>query len=196
MKKEIILTIFVLCILYNLSAQKEDINSKWNFHSLDQVGLLQGDSKGAFHLQSVNGFEKKNWFAGIGAGLDYYRYKSVPLFAEAIKYFGKTKKQFFIYGDAGIHFVWEKTDNTVYYTEKYYPGFYGGGGIGYKAGLKNGTGFLLSAGYSYKRVNDQQTQKGGCPFGVPCYLQTNTNVYTDTYKYNLNRVIIQVGWMF
>ncbi|HMC85017.1 MAG TPA: hypothetical protein VKI61_05805 [Chitinophagaceae bacterium] len=190
MIKNILVVILLFCFLYNASAQKTDAVSKWKFHSVNQVGLLQGESKSAFHLQSVNGLEKKNWFAGIGVGIDYYRYKSIPLFAEGIKYFGKTRNQFFIYADAGVNFIWEKTNKSTFYSEKYSPGFYWGSGIGYKAGLKNGTGFLISAAYSYKRVNDQQTQEEICPFAGPC------NIQTDNYRYNLNRLLLQIGWMF
>jgi len=186
----ILIIIVAFLFLQKTDAQQLSVSSKWKFHSLNQVGLLQGDSKGAFHLQSVNGFEKNNWFAGIGTGLDYYRYTSIPLFAEVIKYFGKPGNQFFVFGDAGTHFVWQKTDNSVYSTEKYYPGFYGAGGIGYKAVFKNGMGFLLSAGYSYKRVYRQEKYETICPFYGPCYVQTND------YRYDLNRLLIQIGLMF
>lgn len=188
-----LIPIIILFFLFvqTTDAQQPALQSKWKFHSLNQVGLLQGDSKGAFHLQSVNGFEKSTWFAGIGTGLDYYRYRSIPLFAEVIKYLGKPGNQFFIFGDAGVHFVWEKADNTSYSTEKYYPGFYGGGGIGYSASFKNGMGFLLSAGYSYKRVLRQEKHETSfCPFNGPCYIQTND------YRYDLNRLLIQIGLMF
>jgi hypothetical protein len=191
MYRKIIIALLFFPVLQKIAAQETIfLQSKWKFHSLNGIGLLQGESKAAFHLQSVNGFEKKNWFAGVGVGLDYYRYKSIPLFAEGRKYFGKTRNQFFIYADAGIHFVWEKIDKAAYYTEKYYPAFYGGAGIGYRAGFKNGGGFLLSAGYSYKRVDDEQQYIALCPSDGPCNLQINK------YKYDLNRILLQIGLMF
>jgi hypothetical protein len=175
----------VLCV----TAQQQRIPVKWKFRSVNQVGLLQGEDKTAFQLQSVNGFQHSNFFIGLGTGLDYYKYKSVPLFADIRKYFGKANTAFFIYADAGIHFVWEKKNSSVYEIEKYYPGLYTGAGIGYKAGFKNGMGLLLSAGYSYKRVNDR-LQPGDPCYSPGCFIQS------DYYRYNLNRLLLQLGWIF
>src|ERR1700730_9491831 len=108
MIREILIAVLSFFILQGLAAQETAAEKKWKFHSVNQAGLLQGESVKAFHLQSVNGFQRNNLFAGLGVGLDYYQYKSVPLFAEVIKYFGKTKNQFFVYANAGVNFVWEK----------------------------------------------------------------------------------------
>jgi hypothetical protein len=175
--------------LFAVRAQTSQTPAGWKFHSINQAGLLNGESKTAFHLQSVNGIQYKNLFAGIGVGLDYYKYRSIPLFIELRKYFGATKNQFFVYADGGANFVWAKSNGAYNNTVKYYPGFYGNAGIGYKAVFKNGMGILLSAGYSYKKIKEEQSS-GFCPMGNTCYLQT------DTYKYDFNRLIIQIGWMF
>ncbi|MEO5684734.1 MAG: hypothetical protein ABIQ88_18985 [Chitinophagaceae bacterium] len=175
-------------ILQDAFAQETSAHTKLRFHSVNQAGLLQGESKGAFHLQSVNGFENKSWFAGIGVGLDYYRYKSIPLFLDLKKYFGKTKNRFFIYADGGVHFVWIKNEEA-YLKEKYTPGFYSNTGLGYKAGLRNGTAIILSAGYSYKKVNLEQEQNF-CGIVGPC------TIYQNKYAYDLNRLLIQFGWIF
>ncbi|GAC1602134.1 MAG: hypothetical protein NVS3B8_13720 [Chitinophagaceae bacterium] len=189
MNKICISIILLFLILPGLTAQQAPAASKWIFHSVIQVGLLQGENKAAFNLQSVNGFQYNNFFTGLGTGLDYYRYKSIPLFADFRIYVGKTNNQFFIYADAGVHFIWEKKDNSSFYPETYYPGFYGSAGVGYKAGFKNGMGLILSTGYSYKRVNDRR-QQHICGIIGPCYIQS------DAYTYNLNRLMIQIGWMF
>ena len=186
MSKAIIVLSFLLLWLNGLTAQQ---HSGIKFHSLNQLGLLQGESKSAFHLQSINGLQYKDWFAGIGVGLDYYRFKSIPLFIDLRKYMGKGKNQFFLYADGGIHFVWEKEEKNFGNPTKYKQGFYSNAGLGYKAGLKNGMAVVLNAGYAYKRVNQTQEQTI-CPFIGPCY------VTVDKYNYDLNRLIIQIGWMF
>jgi hypothetical protein len=190
MGRKIFATALSFFVLLGLAAQPASKQSGWAFHSINEIGLLQGESKAAVHLQSVNGFQRHNLFIGLGAGLDYYRYKSVPLFGEARKYFGKSRNQFFVYADAGTNIVWEKQTSSVYYAEKYHPAFYGATGIGYKAGFKNGMGFLLSAGYSFKRVNDYRQQQ------ELCYNPGLCNLETDNYKFDLNRLLLQVGWMF
>jgi len=191
MIKTIAIAIQALFICSCLSAQNGVPSGKWKFNSANQVGLLQGEAHTAFNLQSVNGLRRGNFFGGFGTGIDYYRYRSIPLFAACRKYFGGSPNQFYIYGDAGINFVWQERSTSLYGAkETYHPGFYGGAGIGYKAGLKNGMGILLSAGYTYKKVINVQQEISSCPFMGPCILSP------ETYRYNLNRLIFQLGWLF
>lgn len=189
MSKTIIVLSFCFLCLDGLNAQQATPYTRIKFHFLNQVGLLQGESTSAFHLQSINGIQYKNWFTGIGCALDYYRFKTIPLFIDIRKYMGKEKNAFFLYADGGIHFTWEKEEKNFNYTTTYSPGFYSNAGLGYKAGLKNGMAFVLNAGYTYKRISETQ-QQTVCPFSGPCYVQV------DKYHYDLNRLIIQIGWMF
>lgn len=191
MKKIIASAITVLFSCTQIVAQHETPGNKWKFNSVNQAGLLQGESQAAFNLQSVNGLRRGNFFGGVGTGLDYYKYRSIPLFAEGRKYFGNTASQFFIYGDAGTNFVWQEKSMSVYDAKQMYrPGFYGGAGIGYKAGLKNGMGITLSAGYTYKKIIEVQDEVNFCPFVGPCITSP------ETYRYNLNRILFQIGWLF
>ncbi len=167
-------------------SQQERGAGKWRFRSINQAGILQGESKSAFLLQTVNGFQKNNFFAGIGTGLDFYRFTSIPLFADVRKYVGNNR-QFFIYAEGGLNFTWEKKEKNLSYTSKWKNGFYGDAGVGCLLRITNGTGFLISAGYSYKRVTDIQTQTG-CPPGGwgPCN-------QIDNYIYDFNRLAIKIG---
>jgi hypothetical protein len=190
MMKGIFTTTFFLLFTHYIFAQEQIIHPKWKFHSINQIGLLQGENLSAFHVQSINGFQKNNWFSGIGLGLDYYKFKSIPLFAEIRKYFGTSRNQFFLYADGGANFVWEKKDKGDGDIKNFHPGLYSNTGLGYKAGLKNGMAFILSAGYSYKKINEKDDEQIFCPFTGPCYTQLNK------YNYDLSRLIIQIGWMF
>jgi len=180
----------MLMLLHIAQAQTNQTPDKWKFYSINQAGLLNGEIGTAFHAQSVNGFQHKQIFAGIGAGLDYYDYRSIPVFAELRNYFGKSRNQFFVYADGGAHFVWDKNKDQGVFKSKYSPGFYSNIGVGYHAVFKNGEGLSLSAGYSYKNVKYSQDEYNFCPFDGPC------NIRTDFYSYDLNRVILQIGWMF
>ena len=73
------------------------------FHSINAVGLSNGQRGGHLLLQTVNGLAFKNWYSGIGFGADYYHYKSYPLFIDARRYFGKNDKGF-AYADLGYNF--------------------------------------------------------------------------------------------
>jgi hypothetical protein len=178
--------VFLLVILSNDGySQEKQSAGKWRFVSINQAGLLQGENGSAFLLQTINGFEKKHFFAGIGTGLDFYRFTSIPLFADVRKYFGN-KRQFFIYADGGFNFTWEKKDGNPNYTSKWKAGFYGDGGIGCLIRAANGTGILISTGYSYKRVTDIQ-QQNYCPSSSgPCNI-------VDNYIYDFNRLAIKIG---
>jgi len=191
MLKATIVSILIIFTGIDLPAQAKTPAPKWKFNSSNQLGLLQGEGHTAASLLSVNGYRYRNFFGGLGTGIDYYRYRSIPLFGECRQYFGESSNQFYIYGNAGINYVWQERTVTLYGTkEAFHPGFYGGAGIGFKAGLKNGMGIILSAGYTHKKVINVQQEISSCPFMGPCILSP------ETYRYNLNRLIFQLGWLF
>ena len=103
--KKIIVSWLVLFII-NLSASAQE---KFVFHSQNFAGLLEGQAGSAFQLQTINGVQNKGWFTGIGAGLDYYRFRSVPLFLNMSKFLFDGKK-FFVSGNGGVNFPWLKNE--------------------------------------------------------------------------------------
>ncbi|HJS54231.1 MAG TPA: hypothetical protein VJ765_06795 [Chitinophagaceae bacterium] len=182
------------CFMIFSFGQKQSAICK--FHSINNISLLNGQNEISAALQSVNGFQKGNWFAGLGVGLDYYIHRSVPLFADIRFEYGKGKNKFFAYADGGINFDWIKENDDegpVFIWEgfnnssEFQNGVYADAGLGYLVGIKKGgSGLLLSLGYSHKslketvRYQDWRTQQPT----------------TDTYEYKLNRIAIKVGWKF
>lgn len=188
--KRMLTAVIVLLSCIGTAAQNNNAIRKWKFNSINQVGLLQGEGHTAMSIQSVNGFRRGHLFGGLGTGLDYYRYRTIPLFAEARWYFGSTADQFFIYGNGGTNFVWQERMFINGADEIFHPGFYSGAGIGFKAGLKNGMGIVLSAGYTHKNVSNSRQEISFCPIAAPCVFSA------ETYRYNFNRLIFQLGWLF
>ena len=90
----IVLTIVVFST--NCFAQQNK-TSKIRFQSVINIGLLEGEKGSAFQLQTINGIKYKSWFVGAGVGLDYYRYRTIPLFAELRKEFLKSANKIFVY---------------------------------------------------------------------------------------------------
>src|SRR5664279_970813 len=86
------------------AAQEGKTNMRWNFRSIINLGLLEGQAGSAFQLQTLNGVQSNSWFAGLGIGLDYYRYRTIPLFLEIRKEFGKQQNKPFVYMDGGMSF--------------------------------------------------------------------------------------------
>lgn len=109
MKRLLFFALFI-CLSGLVSAQQKTKTCPWQFHSINNVGLLEGQTGSAFQLQSINGMQYKSWYAGIGLGLDFYRYRTIPLFLDIRKEFGSGSNKFFAYADGGVNFVW-LTDN-------------------------------------------------------------------------------------
>ena len=170
-------------------------NATYKFHSINNILLINGNNATTAGLQSINGFQKDNLFAGVGIGLDYYLYRTVPLFVDFRYEFGKTKNKFFAYADGGVNFDWveeEYNDGPIFIwdgsrnTSEFHNGAYTDVGLGYMVGTKKGGGLVLSLGHSYKSLEktisyqDWRTQE----------------TITDVYNYNLNRIVLKVGWKF
>jgi hypothetical protein len=183
------LLLLLLAIVHTAFAQDINTTTKWKFHSLNQAGILRGQDVFALELQSVNGFERNGFFAGLGIGYDSYTFESIPLFADVRKYFGNSKHSFFVYLDGGVNFVSEKKENKPSLTTGWRNGFYGDGGVGCRIRLSKGPDVLVSTGYSYKRVT-KTTSATICPLVGPCY----TDVHK--YMYNLNRISVKIGLLF
>src|SRR6478735_4853047 len=155
-------------------------NAAYKFHSINNISL-------------INGFQKGNLFAGVGLGLDYYLYRTVPLFADFRYEFGKAKNKFFAYADGGVNFDWVEQnyyDGPIFIWEgssnssEFHDGAYTDLGLGYMVGTKKGRGLLLSISHSYKSLKKT--------ISYPDWRTQET--ITDIYHYNFNRIVWKVGW--
>ena len=188
-----IIVLIIIAGVTNCFAQQKKEMKIWQFHSFNNVGLLEGQAGSAFQLQTINGFQKKSWFAGIGVGLDYYRSRTIPLFADVRKEFGKKENKFFLYADGGINFYWlrNKDVKQFYIDDKFKNGFYAETGFGYKFHLNQKLVLTLNGGYSYKKL----TEEGYNYYGWGPLI-TNPPSSMDKIVYNLNRVVLKIGIEF
>jgi hypothetical protein len=173
-------------------------SASWKFRSDDYFGLAAGEWGNYGLLQTVNGIYKGPWFMGLGAGMDNYRFRSVPLFASVTRdlpVFSK-KSGLYLNLDGGINLPWYKRD-LIYYgeglTSKFHAGSWFSGGLGYKWKLSPRTdkALLLSVNYSEKRLKEDQK------FTSPC-APTICSIGNEMYVYEyLNRVFLfKIGFMF
>ena len=172
------------CIYFSASAQEE----KLKFHSINTVGFSDGQAGGHFLFQTVNGVASKKWFAGTGFGIDYYRYRSVPVFLDGRRYFGKKGKGF-AYADVGFNLSAKNKPGkeAFYYTSYHFAnGLYTDIGIGYRIKFVRKSSFLMSTGYSYKEINYKAGTVDPCLVG-PCPVNYNY------YKYGSGRVVLKAG---
>jgi hypothetical protein len=188
-------SIFICIILFmagTLSAQQKNLPGLWQFHSINNVGLLEGQTGSAFQLQSVNGAQYKSWFGGIGLGLDFYRYRTIPLFIDLRREFGGSSNKLIIYADLGVNFCWlTDVEKTSYLpNDKFNKGLYADMGLGYKIGLGKTNNLLLSIGYSLKKLKETYDEENNF------YLPTEYPPEREQINYSLNRLSIKIGWEF
>jgi hypothetical protein len=154
--------LFLFMLLYGFGFAQDH----WKFRSMNYLGLLVGATEPALEVHSINGFSRKNWFAGIGLGFDSYRFESYPVYVSVGKEFRKNRLSLVLSADAGGNF------------SEYSPGFYGRTGLGLKVYLPSGkSAFLVDLGYSYKQVIEHLTER-------------------EQSNYEFSRISSRIGWQF
>lgn len=158
------------------------------FSSIYNVGLIEGGHGSSLQLQTVQGIRYGKWFAGIGAGLDYYHLRTIPLFLDIRREFFNGKNAPFIYADGGYHFAWARDKDKNQWSETDYDGglFYDVG-LGYRISRRNNQkGFLISAGYSFKYLQESHTSQ--VCINWACQEEIN-----EWLRYKLNRLSLKIG---
>ncbi|GEO08957.1 hypothetical protein [Segetibacter aerophilus] len=169
-------------------AQDNLLDKKLRFSSINQVGLLVGANKESALVQSINGIKKDQWFAGFGAGIDFYIERGVPLFIDIRRDLTIGKNALFLYADGGVYVPWlnfiqkERKLNS-----KVSPGAYYDAGIGWKLTGKNKRSFLLSAGYTLKQDKEEKMMQSWNP------MFTGFESNTESYSYKYRRLVLKVG---
>jgi len=180
--------IIIAILIFNFASGQ----TKVKFHSQNYIGVLGGEAEVAFQFQSINGFQRKTWFGGIGTGVDYYYQRSVPLFLSFSKYINERPGSLYISLDGGTNFLWDKTTGNIFNGYRndgdFSPSLYYGAHVGYKIGYKKGS-MLMTLGYTHKKFKEKIIST------VPC-LMPPCPEYDEKYDYNLNRISFRLGWMF
>ncbi len=185
--KSIYSFLIFLFLSVSAAAQKKPVQ----FNSINEVGLAAGQSEYSPIFQTINGIKFSNWFSGIGIGVDYYRYKTLPLFFDARRYFGKQKKGFG-YADLGYGFpLKNKPGKEIsYYNSYYFTGdIYTDIGIGYQFMLNKKSSLLFSLGHSYKKMHSK-IGVTACGVIAPCWVDYSK------YDFDYGRIILKAGMVF
>lgn len=195
MKKYLFLLMVCLVHVTFLFSQSQPLQpspKNTRFQSYNAMALITGEQGAGFGIQSVNGVEWKSFFIGAGIGLDFYGISTTPVFLDIRKPFGQGKNKFFAYGDAGYNIAWpgsfpENFNSTLQDPE---GGFYSDIGMGYLVGFGKRDALILSAGYTFKSLSDNQEVYPICFPGGLC------EPVTERYEYRFNRITIKAGWRF
>jgi hypothetical protein len=181
---------FIIAVLFPAFSYSQESSSRSSLHAIASLGVVAGESTAKPLFQLTSGFYYKKWFAGIGAGLDYYNLKSIPVFADYKICFGK-KESYFLYANGGYNFPFgNKTNDQGFIKpiERYYGGLYVDAGLGCRIRLSSHHRLLFSAGYSRKDIfrNVEYTFQGTNP---PTEQKYN-------YHYMFGRIAAKLGWEF
>ena len=187
-----ILGIFILLSVFGREASLQQVKKdKQAFGSQVSAGVVEGQYGTSFHIETVNGIRTKTWFNGIGTGLDYYYYRTIPLYLSSTKYLTARNHSFYVQGNAGVNFAWERDPisrwNEV--SSEFKPGLYWNGSLGWATGLDRKNSFLFGIGYSYKFIKEIKEIAVFC-INPPCENSV------ETYRYSLRRLSLKLGWQF
>ncbi len=194
MKKLLLIAFILACVEVNAqSAQKN------KSYLMPQLGIMDGDQSTNLQFQVVGGIVSKNWRIGMGAGLDYYSVRSVPVFVDVRNYFGKKKKAF-AFANLGYNVPWPMEDQykTIFLqtgTKKseFKMGLYTDAGIGYDIDLGKQKNLSVSIGYTIKKFSEKYDDRfvwiWGWPMPVPGGAQSDR-----TEEYTFRRLSLKAGF--
>jgi hypothetical protein len=188
-----LIILFFLGILSNRGfAQGKPASHQPSFHSIFSIAVINGKESTSFAVETVQGFSMNKSFAGAGIGIDYYKFRTIPVFLQLRQGFGNGKQNFLVYTNGGANIDWltdrsKQADfgNVV----KYKPGWYYELGLGYRIELKNKNALFLSTGYNYKQVKRNVYYKNCISVGQ-CVDEV------DEYLYSMSRVAVRAAFQF
>jgi len=175
---------FVLLVLLCSGSGIAQTKNKFKFTSINEIGILTGESSAEFQMQTINGISYKSFIAGIGLGQDDYYERTFPVFIDVRKRFSEKETAPFVYADAGYSFISKNSMSQWEMDRK--GGAYYAAGIGYEISTNGKVKAVFDIGYSYKhfsRIIDNEPWRSSLH-------------YFDTYDYALNRISIKAGLRF
>ncbi|MEO7801596.1 MAG: hypothetical protein ABIR81_06340 [Ginsengibacter sp.] len=176
--------LIILIASSQVFAQQKSIK----YHSINSGGLIVGAKENSVLFQTINGISLNTFYVGLGIGLDYYNYNTVPLFADVRKTFGNLNAGF-VYGDVGLNLPHKNKPGVDFgYVTSYdfKKGLYSDVGVGYKTKLIKKSFIVFTIGYSYKSLKGNAENKS-CP-------DCQGDVYH--YDFGYHRILFKTGMEF
>lgn len=188
--KRILIIISLVLSVVELTAQSKPAYSTQNY-----VGLLTGGSGSNFQVQTINGLSFRQWFVGLGTGIDWYYQRSIPVFLSAERGFGiGSNRKIYFSSSVGANFSWNNREDYYHIwgngSSKFNPGLYWSAGFGYRIPVgKRNDALLFHVGYSNKFYKEKRHFTYECLI-PPCPGSD------ETFEYNLRALSMKLGWGF
>lgn len=195
--------ILLLIICMNLLPLYIFAQSKWKPGALPEVGIMAGSYEPSGDARATFLLAKNSWSVGLGAGIDWYRFRSVPVYAQGRKTFGQKKNKPFVLASGGVNLPTKEPvqeapifwpgirliDSWAPPVKTAEPGWYAEAGAGYGFFNKKQRGLTLSLNWVYKsRTEWYETD-------APAIANSNSKDRTTT-TYLMNRLAFRLGWKF
>lgn len=183
----------ILLLSSTIHAQK---NSKLNFVITPEFQLLNGASKVSTSIHLRAGISKANNQLNIGAGIDYYGYRTVPIGFDFKHFFGVQKNKPFVYAGAGYNVAWLLDEQKKHYwifgvpstVADYNSGFTYHFGMGYGFLTHNKKGLQLSIGINSKSLKESYFES--------VFDGTRATIFPVNNTYTLSRLAIGIAYSF
>jgi hypothetical protein len=181
--------LIILMFMFQWTSAQQTKQKPLQFQVMVQAGLLEGEKGSAFQVHVINGVRLNQWSIGVGTGLDYYGFRSVPLYLDIRRMLVAKPTSPFLYLNAGTHFTWLNAEQQPEWeTVRNRPGLLLETGLGYQVPIKQHA-LYFSAGYSLKSMTQEITSEI-CPFLPPC-VET-----TSRFDYTFRRISVRAGFRF
>lgn len=185
--------LFIITCITTVTAQQ----TKSRFYLLPQVGFLNGDNSINWQGSIAAGIRKNSWSIGLGAGIDYYKVRTVPVFVDLRKEIGNKHRPFFTYLNIGADLAapreYEYTSRIDWWwttpKSNFTNGVYAEAGLGFTVYHRKKTAVLLSVGYSVKTITERYSETIYADF--PPYGQAFTT--ERIFDYRFNRFVGKIG---
>lgn len=169
-------------------AQTSRSTNRLLFHSINQLGFLNGQAGTELLVQTINGIQVNTFSTGIGIGLDYYKQRSIPVFLDVRKSVFQKPQSPFVYIDGGYHFLWAKKEPKEWIRTNEKGGLYYDFGIGYSFPAFQKGAVHISLGYSVKNMSEKVNQnpwRSSWPLPED-YLQSDYTLRRYSFKMGLS----------
>jgi hypothetical protein len=190
--KMLLFVCYLVCTGVFAQQKKSEPANLFRYKAITQLAYMAGNTSGGAAFQLINGVTYNKWYAGAGVALDYYRYRSFPVFADVRYHFSEKRNSIFVYADGGVHIPWQNKEQVNGIDSKLSGGLYTDAGFGYKINQKNGNALVISFGYSHKKVKEERKEF----LWLPAIRDVNIPEQKVRYEYGLNRIAIKFGLFF
>jgi hypothetical protein len=164
------------------------------------AGPVWGGYEVSGDVRLQGGMKMNGWLIGAGASYDPYRFRTLPIYAQGRKMFGRGKSKPFVLGSIGANIILEQDQNgtniitpfSAPWPElnyRYTNGIYAEGGIGWAFRTTKKWGFNFSFSYTHKTNSEK--------YDARVWAGNNEmETTTSENKYLMNRLAFRVGIQF